>query len=698
VEAWGARATAAVILAVIAGTPIWAEAQRADAVTVEGRILGDDGRNLDDATAYLYGRGIGSRTNPDGWFRLVAAGPDVLVARAPGHVAAYHFVSGSSAAQLRIALPPDGPRASTERNGSVILPANLRIFGQDAGATNPARRVPFDVAENADGGRLTVDWRPGVRNATVEADFVNEATGERFGLQQGPPPLVRVIPGSWLREHPGAYALELRLYDGIGLDLNVSWDVRITYGPWTAKSVVGLPPQLTDPRGDEDSNLGAGSMDIMAVKIDNETSDAFDVLLDIASLTTLRPYHGDQAVWMASWTFAGEEFFVALVAEGLPQEDFHPTRLTIAGRCDTNGCVKGGIIPGEVEFGTPGQLRFHVPKALVGAPRDGVILERLSARVFEMVGDFGYPPVLTSAAMRAMPIDTADGGTPYTVGASQYDVPFEGEGIGTRPVAPQRAVEYTGLGLMVIAAAASASALALRHRRAPAYRVGRLLGEGAAGRTFLAEHRELGQIAVKIIRPSLDEGVRRERLFREARIAQTIDHPHVVRVLGIEEAPEGLAMLMEYLPGGNLEERMARTPPPSFDEALGLWLDILQGLTAIHARGIVHRDLKPSNILLTSSARAKVADFSVARSVGEETLGGGRGDRHAGVHGARGSPGRGSVCGLGRVRCRSCRVRTAGRQAVPGRDPHRFAGLQRAAERTRTTPPARHGGTFERAP
>jgi protein kinase-like protein len=148
------------------------------------------------------------------------------------------------------------------------------------------------------------------------------------------------------------------------------------------------------------------------------------------------------------------------------------------------------------------------------------------------------------------------------------------------------------------------------------YRVTRFLGEGAHGRTYLARDEPAGrEVVVKAIRPDRggDATVR-----REAEAMGAIHHPNVVRFLAVEPARGEVYIVMEYVDGGSLRERLerGRLDARAF---LRLARGLLGGLGAVHAARLVHRDVKPSNVLLTRGGDAKLADFGVAHLPGVET-------------------------------------------------------------------------------
>ncbi|MBI2076874.1 MAG: serine/threonine protein kinase [Euryarchaeota archaeon] len=114
----------------------------------------------------------------------------------------------------------------------------------------------------------------------------------------------------------------------------------------------------------------------------------------------------------------------------------------------------------------------------------------------------------------------------------------------------------------------------------------------------------------------------RARLMREARLLGRIAHPNIVTIYDVEVVGDSCFLVMEYLEGGSLSDRL-KEGPLTLTKSLPIMDEVLQALGAAHAEGIVHRDVKPANILLTRSGRAKLADFGVARmEPGSGTLSG----------------------------------------------------------------------------
>jgi serine/threonine-protein kinase len=152
------------------------------------------------------------------------------------------------------------------------------------------------------------------------------------------------------------------------------------------------------------------------------------------------------------------------------------------------------------------------------------------------------------------------------------------------------------------------------------YRIVRRLADGGMGVVFLAQDPRLNRpVALKLLprHLSLDAGAR-ARFEEEARAASALDHPHIVTVHEIGDAPDGqLFIAMAYCDGETLREELERTRPP-IPRVLTLARQIADGLAATHASGIVHRDIKPGNVIVTRDGTAKILDFGVAKMAGTD--------------------------------------------------------------------------------
>jgi serine/threonine protein kinase len=157
----------------------------------------------------------------------------------------------------------------------------------------------------------------------------------------------------------------------------------------------------------------------------------------------------------------------------------------------------------------------------------------------------------------------------------------------------------------------------------PGYKVLGMIGRGGMGVVYKAEQKRLERlVAIKTLRvdPGLDQAGREqvERFLQEARaLAKLGGHENLVQVHDIVEDAEGDDhIIMEFVDGASLAQRMREGPPLSLSESLRATRDAARALQRAHDSGIVHRDIKPSNIMLTPSGVAKVMDFGVARVQG----------------------------------------------------------------------------------
>jgi serine/threonine-protein kinase len=132
---------------------------------------------------------------------------------------------------------------------------------------------------------------------------------------------------------------------------------------------------------------------------------------------------------------------------------------------------------------------------------------------------------------------------------------------------------------------------------------------------FLAHDRILGRdLALKVLREHYAKDAQFvERFRREAQSAAALNHPNVVQVYDQGRFEDGRYYIaMEYVPGGNLKDRIDRTGPLDPVEATRFASQIAEALRVAHERGKVHRDIKPENVLLDAAGEAKVADFGIA--------------------------------------------------------------------------------------
>ena len=150
------------------------------------------------------------------------------------------------------------------------------------------------------------------------------------------------------------------------------------------------------------------------------------------------------------------------------------------------------------------------------------------------------------------------------------------------------------------------------------YRIIEKLGQGGMGVVYKAEDTKLKRtVALKFLPPYLTEDPHaRERFVHEAQAASALDHHNICTIHEIDETNDGHTFIsMSCYEGETLRERMERGSL-DLDEAVGIVLQISEGLTKAHSKGIVHRDLKPANIMLTGDGVAKIMDFGLAKLAG----------------------------------------------------------------------------------
>jgi eukaryotic-like serine/threonine-protein kinase len=145
------------------------------------------------------------------------------------------------------------------------------------------------------------------------------------------------------------------------------------------------------------------------------------------------------------------------------------------------------------------------------------------------------------------------------------------------------------------------------------YEVVAQLGAGGMGEVYKARDSRLERtVAIKILSDTLVAGPDlKARFEREARAIAQLQHPHICTLYHVGQHQETEFLVMEYLEGETLAERLKRNPLP-LDQVIRMGSEIANALDLAHRAGIVHRDLKPGNIMLTKSG-AKLLDFGLAK-------------------------------------------------------------------------------------
>ncbi|HJY28002.1 MAG TPA: protein kinase [Pyrinomonadaceae bacterium] len=148
------------------------------------------------------------------------------------------------------------------------------------------------------------------------------------------------------------------------------------------------------------------------------------------------------------------------------------------------------------------------------------------------------------------------------------------------------------------------------------YRIIKKLGAGGMGEVYLALDTKLDRkVAIKIIRAdALTNEHLTKRLIREAQSAAKLDHPNICAIYDVNEADSFTFIVMQYIEGETLAERMEREPL-RLSSALTIVEQAAEGLAEAHARGIIHRDIKPQNMMLAHRGQLKILDFGLAKQM-----------------------------------------------------------------------------------
>jgi predicted Ser/Thr protein kinase len=165
-------------------------------------------------------------------------------------------------------------------------------------------------------------------------------------------------------------------------------------------------------------------------------------------------------------------------------------------------------------------------------------------------------------------------------------------------------------------------AVAELQARFPQYELLELLGRGGMGAVYKARQTGLDRlVAIKILPPEVGQNAAfAERFTREAHALAKLSHPNIVAVHDIGQTGGLFYFIMEYVDGVNLRQALqsGRINP---QEALAIVAQICEALQFAHDEGVVHRDIKPENILIDKRGRVKIADFGLAKLLGQDTAG-----------------------------------------------------------------------------
>lgn len=140
--------------------------------------------------------------------------------------------------------------------------------------------------------------------------------------------------------------------------------------------------------------------------------------------------------------------------------------------------------------------------------------------------------------------------------------------------------------------------------------------EGGMGTVYKANKLSLNRVvAVKVLKSQENSLASPERFLREAQALAYMDHPNITQIYDYQtsENEDTYYLVMQYVEGTNLDTFTHQNHPISLEVILPIWVQVLEGLVALHEAGIVHRDLKPSNILIDPKLNAKITDFGLAK-------------------------------------------------------------------------------------
>ena len=148
------------------------------------------------------------------------------------------------------------------------------------------------------------------------------------------------------------------------------------------------------------------------------------------------------------------------------------------------------------------------------------------------------------------------------------------------------------------------------------YKILEPIGTGGSSQVYLAQDTALGrEVAVKVLDPHAAADSTLRKLFvKEARALAQLSHPNIVGVFDVGEVDGLPFIVMEYVSGSSLKQRIERTGALPLADAVRLTDGIASGLAFAHSRGIIHADMKPSNILLDQNDKPKICDFGIART------------------------------------------------------------------------------------
>ena len=146
------------------------------------------------------------------------------------------------------------------------------------------------------------------------------------------------------------------------------------------------------------------------------------------------------------------------------------------------------------------------------------------------------------------------------------------------------------------------------------YRIESFLGAGGMGEVYRAVHGKIGRVAaVKVLTQATQSAGFRERFSNEARIQASLQHPNIATLYDFCEVAGQPCIIMEYVDGETIADRLAAHGPPSTLEAAYIFEKVVEAIDYIHRHGIIHRDIKSNNVKISSTGQVKLLDFGIAK-------------------------------------------------------------------------------------
>ena len=255
----------------------------------------------------------------------------------------------------------------------------------------------------------------------------------------------------------------------------------------------------------------------------------------------------------------------------------------------------------------PGQPN-HDPPADGRLPQATPVDDNLSTTDGELAEELEPDLEPVEPVLQATPVD----GIPVVPGGGPPD---DGEMI---PAAVVEGVARQHPGANTISDAVFQSDEFLAKR----YDMIRRVGRGGMSVVYLAHDRQLHRnVAVKVTRPFGAEelDVQTARFVNEARILARLNHPNIVQVYDFAASESGMRIIMEYVEGRTLYQRVSQDGAMSEVEVAAITCEVLDAIELIHGEGVIHRDMKPGNVMLDDKGRDKVMDFGIAQTDGLDT-------------------------------------------------------------------------------